>query len=494
MKAFVRNLVVLASLSTIAATADTGDPHGTKPDCRVRAWVRAPDLEPGQVLQGDVKIKLDGACSDVSSYGIGLRFMERSWVKARREGVVLPEPPTANGSSPTSTSLNDSIFEPLKLGNAAFWSGSERGVEPSAWKAYQDGLRNPELWLAREEERIGFESRHILRKGPLGETNTADAEHIYAYFVDVTFANGTRHEVPAGYTSFRAVLPVEQTETETFRTIATPPSKCKKGHSCPDITEEDPAQGQYALEVIFSNGRHVVRGSSNNVTIIAHQMGPGNHHLLNLQSLDVRLQHNLSWAAMFAADNETAKSILNSGSFKTSQLLPVIEDGMVYHQFISEQLVNGIEAPQLFQARVVENATASSAEAINVSYRVTLQVQNVSSTNDEDDESAWTPKEEETEYLEARIPLFVRTHDGTSEAPAPTHYLSAGARRPVFVDPVSISELQRKGIADRDMLAPAAEARIITPVGDDIVKHRYYDATRLRGPTAAPPYYVGDVW
>jgi hypothetical protein len=46
----------------------------------------------------------------------------------------------------------------------AFWS-AENGVEPSAWEAYQDDLRNPELWLAREEERIGFESRHILRKG-----------------------------------------------------------------------------------------------------------------------------------------------------------------------------------------------------------------------------------------------------------------------------------------------------------------------------------------
>jgi hypothetical protein len=89
---------------------------------------------------------------------------------------------------------------------------------------------------------------------------TADTENIYAYFVDVTFANGTRYEVPAGYTSFKAVLAVEQTEMETFRTIATPPSKCKEGFDCPDSKEEVSSQDQYTLELTFPKGRHVVRG------------------------------------------------------------------------------------------------------------------------------------------------------------------------------------------------------------------------------------------
>jgi hypothetical protein len=242
-------------------------------------------------------------------------------------------------------------------------------------------------------------------------------------------------------------------------------------------------------------------------------MDPGNHRLLSLKSLGVKIQQNLTWAAMFAADNKTAKSILTGGSLKPSQLIPVIEDEILYTQFISEW-VNRMETPQVFQARSAKNATEFSAEVINVPYRVpkhcypyfaayyhttgaslqvTLQVQNVSSTNGEADESGWTPYEEETEYLEARIPLFVHTHDAPPEALAPTHYLSAGARRPVFVDPASISELQRKGIADRDMLAPLAEGRIVTPVGD-IVKHRYNDATSRRGLTTTPPYYVGDVW
>ena len=82
MRSFAVLQSVILGLSTIAAALDAGE---TRHDCRARAWVRAPDLEPGEILQGDVRIKLDADCSDVSSYSIGLRFMERSWVKTRCE-------------------------------------------------------------------------------------------------------------------------------------------------------------------------------------------------------------------------------------------------------------------------------------------------------------------------------------------------------------------------------------------------------------------------
>ena len=45
--------------------------------CRGHAWVRAPDMVPGDVIGGDVKIKLIEPCTDAESYALGLRFKER---------------------------------------------------------------------------------------------------------------------------------------------------------------------------------------------------------------------------------------------------------------------------------------------------------------------------------------------------------------------------------------------------------------------------------
>ena len=68
---------------SVSATDDAGVTDISS--CRARAWVRAPDLGAGQVVQGDVKVKLDGPCQEVLGYTLKLRFAERSWVKTRCE-------------------------------------------------------------------------------------------------------------------------------------------------------------------------------------------------------------------------------------------------------------------------------------------------------------------------------------------------------------------------------------------------------------------------
>jgi hypothetical protein len=83
MRTFYCLLPSLFRLSSIVNIAALDDASAAEAPCRARAWVRAPDLEPGELVQGDVKVKLDGACDDVSSYSLGLRFAERSWVKTR---------------------------------------------------------------------------------------------------------------------------------------------------------------------------------------------------------------------------------------------------------------------------------------------------------------------------------------------------------------------------------------------------------------------------
>ena len=74
-------LLVLRGFATVLAAQEDASAAGAP--CSARVWVRAPDLEPGQVVQGHVKVKLDGSCDEVSSYSLGLRFAERSWVKTR---------------------------------------------------------------------------------------------------------------------------------------------------------------------------------------------------------------------------------------------------------------------------------------------------------------------------------------------------------------------------------------------------------------------------
>jgi hypothetical protein len=75
--------LVTASLGTSQPEAPN-EPLDVDADlCNVTAWVRAPDLDPGQIIQGQVRIKTNGNCDHVASYSLGLRFAERAWVKTQ---------------------------------------------------------------------------------------------------------------------------------------------------------------------------------------------------------------------------------------------------------------------------------------------------------------------------------------------------------------------------------------------------------------------------
>ena len=65
------------------------------------------------------------------------------------------------------TSSNGSIFQPLTL-KTEIWSDGlwlQEGENRTAMETYHNILSDPTLWLAREEERIGFETSYILRAG-----------------------------------------------------------------------------------------------------------------------------------------------------------------------------------------------------------------------------------------------------------------------------------------------------------------------------------------
>lgn len=80
------------SLALVLATAramvlhpslESKEPNDVLHQCQGHAWVRAPDLTPGDVIAGDVKVKLLGPCAEAESYTIGLRYKERIFWKLR---------------------------------------------------------------------------------------------------------------------------------------------------------------------------------------------------------------------------------------------------------------------------------------------------------------------------------------------------------------------------------------------------------------------------
>ena len=56
---------------------------------------------------------------------------------------------------------NRSMFEPNIWNPFLRYSGGNK----SDWDKYRDAVRDPSLWLVREEERIGFEAKYNLCDG-----------------------------------------------------------------------------------------------------------------------------------------------------------------------------------------------------------------------------------------------------------------------------------------------------------------------------------------
>lgn len=51
-------------------------------ECTAQVWARAPDLVPNTIVQGDARVRISAECPTVDSVSLGLRFKERSFVKA----------------------------------------------------------------------------------------------------------------------------------------------------------------------------------------------------------------------------------------------------------------------------------------------------------------------------------------------------------------------------------------------------------------------------
>ncbi|KIK44192.1 hypothetical protein CY34DRAFT_802892 [Suillus luteus UH-Slu-Lm8-n1] len=297
--------LALVLATNVAAFTDSPSPKYTEPSdapsqCHARAWVRAPDMVPGEVITGDVKVKLSGLCTGAESYTLGLRFKEKVFWKLRREDAPIPKQPRW-----TYSNLMASNSDLFRVGP---FQNPRPGLDynETEWSAYENSIQNRDLWSIHEEERIAFEIKNPLAgvegTDPLsrnfttqfgilvpntnyppgidcrlgltpdgGETDIIFSESIYEYFVEIGFSNGTTSEIPAGMTAFTPFyLPTENHTPSVVNVSLSPiPTHCGSNMK-PSV---DRLRSNYTIEVHFSEGAHVYQNSSVNFTAIVHRTG-----------------------------------------------------------------------------------------------------------------------------------------------------------------------------------------------------------------------------
>lgn len=145
--------LALVLATNVAAFTDSPSPKSTEPSdapsqCQARAWVRAPDMVPGEVITGDAKVKLSGLCAGAESYTLGLRYKEKVFWKLRREDAPIPKMPKLRYNWTVS---NSDLF---RVG--PFHNHGSPEYNETEWRAYESLVQNKDLWSLHEEERIAF--------------------------------------------------------------------------------------------------------------------------------------------------------------------------------------------------------------------------------------------------------------------------------------------------------------------------------------------------
>lgn len=521
--------------------------------CQARAWVRAPDMVPGDIIAGDVKVKLSGPCNDAENYVLGLRYKEKVFWKLRREDAPIPKMPIYN-----ETFMNSDLFRVRPFRNF----GNLDYNEPE-WKAYEDSVQNKDLWSIHEEERTAFEIKNLLAdagKGPLsrnfttrfgvlvpntnyppgldcrtgfmttgGTTDIISSESIYEYFVEIGFSNGTTPEIRAGMTAFTPFyLPTENNSPSV--NVSLSPGLVQPGYNMkPSKPSVDELWSNYTIEVSFPEGNNVYRNSSVNITAIVHRTGYTNRTEIPVQ-LCAFSENGIEW------HSQELQNRSQPFPPPTKVLVPYV-DPMEHWGF--HQGVPGCHSPCkeiTFAATPVPSTLeshifSSSSEPLSLSlcvnndavpdfstyyqklgHRVKLNLQITPDPSEswdnefekihweqqipDADESDWvpwtrTPTPTRRRFLsgDANVLSVIPTQEQEPVRSTPVHYLSDTARQPVFVDSSDIADLRLISPEERDLIAPLAQPSIKVFAMGEELPHRYCTAGDMRY-----PIYVGDTW
>ncbi|KAF8137942.1 hypothetical protein K438DRAFT_1996600 [Mycena galopus ATCC 62051] len=220
-----RLLSVVALLSAAVALGATNGIHSIlKPNrlrvsdvdspCIIQASVRAEDLSPGHISQGELRVKVSrpDCAHEVVSVVLRLQLTEFGEFVSLKEGVVLPDQwqIVLNHTTAAATTVHDIVYD---------------------YQPYAEAISDPELWNVQAQERRAWTTETTLldRKPDLTHPTVtpftvavpnvnyppgADRGRIvrvarhafgdlgYQYTAIATFADGRIIAVPAGYTTF----------------------------------------------------------------------------------------------------------------------------------------------------------------------------------------------------------------------------------------------------------------------------------------------------
>ncbi|KAF9223374.1 hypothetical protein BS17DRAFT_767251 [Gyrodon lividus] len=485
--------------------------------CSVRAWVRVPDLVPGESIEGDTRIKLEGDCPNVESYSLGLRFKERMFWKIRNPGAPLPEKPKAEGRSTMPRfppTLDIWKIEPDHR------SLHKPEHDENAWNEYESAVKSKEHWDIHEEERVAFETKTSLtatrnngevprvlvqsfsllvpytnyppatdyRMNPhprfwaLGDLNIVNTESVYEYFAEIKWSNGTCQEVPAGITAFASFVQQDFPRKEALTIFLDDPQPAANDEVVYDNLRsnysaeiEIPDELQFQLEIWFLTRGLRLCAKSHRHDLPIWFKACYDEYMLT--SGIPRQKHDVDGVVEVTV------------SFPIS--IPLLNQDPMFVNFISYYDVHDGRLSVNLQVKRDEGEPPSVFER---GYMTRIAQ---TPLYDEDDQE-WLPWSVTRTQIYPPIasPKTVHGHvswsapslqtDPTREPPV--HYLSptGNIRAPIFIDPKMVDELRALSLEERDKMAPTALPRVsVTPQGEESPE-RYL----VRKDTV----YVGETW
>ncbi|KAG1717472.1 hypothetical protein EDB19DRAFT_1261096 [Suillus lakei] len=545
--------VILAA--SILAFADTStepkEPSNAPYQCRASAWVRAPDMVPGDIIAGDVRIKLNGSCDDAESYVLGLRYKERIFWKLRRQDAPILKRPEFKHNNMDS---NRDLFQ--------VWMPSKQVMTPdyneTEWMAYQNSVQNKELWSLHEEERIAFEIKTPLigAKGAerltttfttqfgilvpntnyppgvdyrhsswmihsWGDTDVIYSESIYEYFVEIWFGNGTISEIPAGITSFTPLYVSTKNDALSGNLFIAP---ADPGRSLEPVA----LRSNYTIELSFPDG--VYQNSSVNIMATVHRMGYTN-----------RTDAPMELCAILSGANiiEWHPQELKNRSYPFMQFIKTLVPSVQHSQLLTvsppfnPHPCRGIS----FAAAPADltgegHISSSSSEPLSLSihmshdavpdfstyYQKLGHVLDLNLHVKPDPSEPWEQNSGKTQWEKQTagmdetdfdwvpcLPLIqtrrrylfgkaslsvVSMQEQRPVRSNPVHYLSDEARQPTFVDVPDIADLRSMSPEERDLIAPFTQPSITVFAKGEELRSRYFTDYVIEG----QPIYVGDTW
>ncbi|KAG2036007.1 hypothetical protein BDR03DRAFT_961029 [Suillus americanus] len=507
-------------------------------------------MVPGEVIAGDVKIKLSGPCTGAESYTLGLRYKEKVFWKLRREDAPIPKMPKRTYNLTVS---NSDLFRVRPFQN--FKSPDYNEAE---WKAYESSVQNKDLWSIHEEERIAFEIKSPLVTDPLstnfttqfgvlipntnyppaldcrggfmpngGANDMTSSESIYEYFVEIGFSNGTTSEIPAGMTAFTPLHLLTESNAPSVN-VSLPPQPARSHFNMkPSV---DRLWSNYTVELSFPEGAHVYQNSFVNFTAIVHRTGYTNQtdipvELCAFSASDVKWHseelQNRPWPfpPFIGALVPSIVPAQHSGVYQLATPYPVFSPcreikfaatpAPLTHE---SHVFSASSEPLSLSLYVGHNAVPDfSMYYQKLGHRMDLNLHVVPDPSEpwdnefekihwekqiaDPDEFDWVPWMPPTQtrrrFLsgKANVLSVIATQKQGPVRSTPVHYLSDKARQPVFVDSSDIADLRLMLPEERDLIAPLTQPSVNVFAKGEEIPRRYFTSGDTRY-----PIYVGDTW